>query len=74
MTEPWRDFEPSEPGTLRTVMITLAASLAARRSSSIPPLRSTLASPQSTSCTSPKAPTITLAGFRSRWMTPRECA
>ena len=30
-----------------------------------------LASPQSMTWTSPKAPTITLAGFKSRWMMPR---
>ena len=30
-----------------------------------------LARPQSSTSTSPKAPTMTLAGFRSRWMTPR---
>ncbi len=29
------------------------------------------ARPQSMTCTSPKAPTITLDGFRSRWITPR---
>ncbi|MFO0848788.1 MAG: hypothetical protein U0871_09575 [Gemmataceae bacterium] len=32
---------------------------------------STFASPQSITWTSPNAPTITLAGFRSRWITPR---
>ena len=31
---------------------------------------STLASPQSMTWTSPNAPTMTLAGFRSRWTTP----
>jgi len=31
---------------------------------------STLASPQSMTWTSPKAPTMTFSGFRSRWMTP----
>ena len=32
--------------------------------------RSLRARPQSMSITSPKRPTITLAGFKSRWMTP----
>lgn len=31
----------------------------------------TLARPQSITWTSPKAPTMTLSGFRSRWTTPR---
>ena len=31
---------------------------------------SIFASPQSMTCTSPNAPTMTFAGFRSRWMTP----
>jgi hypothetical protein len=34
----------------------------------------TLARPQSTSSVSPNAPSITLAGLRSRWITPRLCA
>ena len=34
----------------------------------------TLARPQSTSSVSPKLPSMTLAGLRSRWITPRECA
>ena len=33
-----------------------------------------LATPQSMTATSPKSPIITLAGFKSRWMTPRACA
>ena len=33
-------------------------------------LARTLASPQSMTWTSPNAPTMTFAGFRSRWMTP----
>ena len=37
-------------------------------------LARSLASPQSMTWTSPNAPTITLAGFRSRWMTPRSWA
>ena len=39
--------------------------------SSVP---STRASPQSITYTSPKRPTMTLAGLRSRWMTPLACA
>ena len=39
-------------------------------SSAMPPSASTLARPQSITCTSPKAPTMMFAGFRSRWMTP----
>jgi hypothetical protein len=35
---------------------------------------STFASPQSITWTSPNFPTMTFAGFRSRWMTPLECA
>ena len=42
----------------------------ARSSSATPPSARTLASPQSMTCTSPKAPTMMLAGFRSRWITP----
>ena len=32
------------------------------------------ASPQSITYTSPKSPTITFSGFRSRWITPLRCA
>ena len=39
-----------------------------------PSLGSTLASPQSITWTSPKLPTITFDGFRSRWITPRAWA
>ena len=39
-----------------------------------PSLGRTLARPQSITCTSPKDPTITLAGLRSRWITPRAWA
>ena len=38
------------------------------------PAVSTFARPQSITCTSPNAPTMMLEGFRSRWMTSRECA
>ncbi len=34
----------------------------------------TRAMPQSMTRTSPKPPSMTFAGFRSRWITPRECA
>ena len=34
----------------------------------------TLARPQSMTWTSPKAPTMTFDGFRSRWITPRAWA
>ena len=40
------------------------------RSAAAPALASTLARPQSMTWTSPKLPTMTFAGFRSRWMTP----
>ena len=43
-------------------------------SSLAPPRGRTLARPQSITCTSPKLPTITFDGFRSRWITPRACA
>ena len=33
-----------------------------------------LANPQSTTSASPCSPTMMFAGFRSRWITPRECA
>ena len=36
----------------------------------MPPSASTLARPQSITCTSPNAPTMMFAGFRSRWITP----
>jgi hypothetical protein len=35
---------------------------------------SSLAIPQSITCTSPKSPTMMLAGLRSRWTTPRAWA
>ena len=43
-------------------------------SSATRPSGSTLARPQSITCTSPKLPTITLAGFKSRWITRRAWA
>jgi hypothetical protein len=47
---------------------------AARCSSAMPPSVKTFARPQSITCTSPNAPTMMLAGFRSRWITPLACA
>ena len=71
-TEP--DCERSLSPLLRAVATTVSlAGLAARL-----PRRSiagkTLARPQSITCTSPNDPTITLDGFKSRWITPREWA
>ena len=43
-------------------------------SSATPPWSSTLARPQSMTCTSPKLPTMMFDGFRSRWITPRAWA
>ena len=65
---------PAEP-LLRAVRIgrhVLAVCCArlARSSSATPPSASTLARPQSITCTSPNAPTMMFAGFRSRWITP----
>ncbi len=66
--------ESSEP--LRAVAITVCwtGSLPAWASSETPPLGRTLARPQSITWTSPKLPTITFDGFRSRWITPRAWA
>ena len=73
-TEPARDSPASEP--VRTVRMALESSRPRRAltSSATPPWSSTLASPQSITWTSPKPPTITFDGFRSRWTTPREWA
>ena len=64
----------SEP--LRAVAISVSAggSLPAFASATTPPRAKTLARPQSITWTSPKLPTITLDGFKSRWITPRVCA
>ena len=76
ITEPAIDSEPaSRP--LRTVVdrrvcglrLALRAPLVGDAAAG-----STLARPQSTTCTSPKAPTMMFAGFRSRWITPRAWA
>jgi hypothetical protein len=67
-TEPACELSPADP--LRTVAMAVtspgpgSAAAASRRPR-------TLASPQSMTWTSPKAPTMTLAGLRSRWITPR---
>ena len=74
ITEPASDAEPSEPGRLRTVSMMLIRDCLARSSSATPPCCRTFATPQSTTSTSPKAPTMMLAGLRSRWITPREWA
>ena len=62
---------PTEPGALRTVATIVSWDLDARAAR---PRRrrgsSTFARPQSMTCTSPNAPTMTFAGFRSRWITP----
>ena len=47
---------------------------ASRGAGGAPGFARTLARPQSMTCTSPNAPTITFDGFRSRWMTPRAWA
>ena len=46
----------------------------AAASSAMPPVGRTFARPQSITCTSPNEPTITLEGFKSRWITPRAWA
>ena len=82
-SEPACVSEPNEASVppLRAVRITVGSipggrqpPLTVRTSSATPPSGSTLASPQSITCTSPNAPTITLAGLRSRWITPLACA
>ena len=74
ITLPACEASASEP--VRSVRTTLAPSCRrmARDSSATPPDASTLARPQSMTCTSPKLPTMTFAGLRSQWMTPREWA
>ena len=59
---PWRSPSPA------------GGSLPAFASSATPPRGRTLARPQSITWTSPKLPTITFDGFRSRWITPRAWA
>ena len=58
---------------LATVAISVseAAPSAGLRIMATPPRGSTLATPQSITWTSPKLPTITFDGFKSRWITPR---
>ncbi len=72
MAEPARERSVSaEP--LRAVAITVSWSVTLPdfSSSTTPPRGRTLARPQSMTWTSPNEPTITLEGFRSRWITPR---
>ena len=73
-TEPGRDSIAADP--LRKVQTADASPLAriAFSSSATPPWSSTLAKPQSMTCTSPKLPTMMFDGFRSRWITPRAWA
>ena len=59
----------SDSRTGRIAFSATVAPLRSRRSAPAGGAVSTLASPQSMTCTSPKAPTMTLAGFRSRWIT-----
>ena len=74
MTDPATEW--LEPSLLRTVSIRLTPRAAVRgaASSVVPPARMTFARPQSTTWTSPKLPTITFCGLRSRCMTRRTCA
>ena len=65
ITAPARDSDPG--ASERTVRTPAAPSPAAASFS-------TLASPQSMTCTSPNAPTMTFSGLRSRWITRREWA
>jgi hypothetical protein len=61
----------SDPLPLAVETIKVSPAPTARASSGRP---TTLASPQSTTSVSPNRPRITLDGFRSRWITPREWA
>ena len=79
---PYKSMQPSESGRrmghefigivedagtdVRTVKIVLAGGATASPASG---RLKTLASPQSITCTSPKAPTMMLPGLRSRWIT-----
>ena len=53
------------------ITVSWGRSLPAFASSAAPPRGNTFARPQSITWTSPNDPTITLEGFRSRWITPR---
>jgi hypothetical protein len=68
ITEPAIEPEPSASD--RTV-VTIVFSGSGTTGSARP---STLPKPQSTTSTSPNAPSITLLGLRSRWITPRAWA
>ena len=74
MMEPAMECGSVEVESSREVSITVRASRGVRLSSAPPSCGSTFASPQSTTCTSPNAPTMMFSGFRSRWMTRFECA
>ena len=70
------DSEPPSPPVVRMV-VTCGSSRGVppcATASSPSPCRSTFERPQSTTCTSPKAPTMMFDGLRSRWMTPRAWA
>ena len=77
MTLPARDRSESESPPLRAVAMTglrpavLPADGIVDRASAA---GKTLASPQSITWTSPKEPTMTFDGFKSRWITPRAWA
>ena len=73
MTKPATESEPVSE-LERTVSITETSGSGAGSSSFETLRRMTLARPQSTTWTSPNAPTITLEGLRSRWITRREWA
>ena len=64
---------PSRSGPWRSA-VSGGFSLPAFASATTPPRGRTLARPQSITWTSPKRPTITFDGFRSRWITPRAWA
>ena len=70
-----RQVRASEPLPRRGDHRLLGGSWPAARHRRRPrPAGRTLARPQSITWTSPKLPTITLDGFRSRWITPRAWA
>ena len=73
-TEPARDSSPSDSQPHVRTDESPSPAQSALSSSATPPWSSTLARPQSMTCTSPNAPTMTFDGFRSRWITPRLCA
>jgi len=74
-TEPAFEKSP-ESDPLRAVVMTVSSIVRwpALASSVAPPRGRTLARPQSITWTSPKLPTMTFDGLRSRWITPRAWA